>query len=282
MTTEQISIGALSRQTDVPVETLRAWERRYGVPTPQRSGGRHRRYGPDDLKRVRWLARRVADGERIGEAVAALNLVEGADGEAHRPLLDAARDGDVGRVEGELDRAFGALDTLPALELCVFPALAELGRRWADGREAIAAEHLLTAAVEPRLATRLSAERRRTSAEAVVFCGPGERHALGAMALGLLIGDHGWRVTFLGADLPLQEATRLARRIGARLAIAVCTLEAPAEALMASDPSAGDVDITWVATGPGIESTPRSAHGWRVLKGDLRQVVTEIGHLTPE
>ncbi|MEZ5079993.1 MAG: MerR family transcriptional regulator [Thermoleophilia bacterium] len=280
MTTDQLSIGALSRQTNVPVETLRAWERRYGVPTPQRSDGRHRRYGPDDLERVRWLARRVADGERIGQAVAALNLVEGAGGEAHRQLLNAARDGDVGRIERELDRAFEALEILPALELCVFPALAELGRRWADGAEAIAAEHLLTAAVEPRLATLLSAGRRRTGPEAVVFCGPGERHALGAMALAVLIGDHGWRVTFLGADLPPDEAAQLARRIGAGLAIAVCTLDAPAAALIASHPPTGGV--TWVATGPGVATNPESPRGWRVLQGDLRRVADFIGRLAPE
>ena len=33
----QLSIGAVSKATGVPVETLRTWERRYGVPSPGRS-----------------------------------------------------------------------------------------------------------------------------------------------------------------------------------------------------------------------------------------------------
>jgi len=39
-----LSIGQLAERTGVSVETLRAWERRYGVLRPVRSRGGHRRY----------------------------------------------------------------------------------------------------------------------------------------------------------------------------------------------------------------------------------------------
>jgi hypothetical protein len=40
----QISIGALSRATGIPVETLRTWEARYGFPIPERKRSGHRVY----------------------------------------------------------------------------------------------------------------------------------------------------------------------------------------------------------------------------------------------
>ena len=132
-----ISIGSLARRTGVPVDTLRAWERRYGVLRPERTDGGQRRYGDRDVERVLWLSARVAEGQRISDAVAALNALEREDDEADARggptaalasrLNIAARQGDGARVELELDRAFAALPMVQAMELVVFPALADLG-----------------------------------------------------------------------------------------------------------------------------------------------------------
>ena len=74
-----MAIGSLARRTGVPVDTLRAWERRYGVLRPTRTDGGQRRYGNEDVERVLWLAARVAEGQRISDAVSALTALETAD-----------------------------------------------------------------------------------------------------------------------------------------------------------------------------------------------------------
>ena len=71
-----LAIGSLARRTGVPVDTLRAWERRYGVLRPTRTEGGQRRYGNEDVERVLWLAARVAEGQRISDAVSALGALE--------------------------------------------------------------------------------------------------------------------------------------------------------------------------------------------------------------
>ena len=43
-----LRIGELSRRTGVSPELLRAWERRYGLLDPARTGGGLRLYSPDD------------------------------------------------------------------------------------------------------------------------------------------------------------------------------------------------------------------------------------------
>lgn len=254
-----ISIGSLARRTGVPVDTLRAWERRYGVLRPERTDGGQRRYGDRDVERVLWLSARVAEGQRISDAVAALNALEREDDEADAAggptaalasrLIVAARQGDGARVELELDRAFAALPMVQAMELVVFPALADLGRRWAEGERVVVAEHLLSAATERRLAARLSAARRPRGPIGIVACPSGERHAVGALCLSVLMAQDGWRVSFLGADTPLVEADAVAQARRARACVAVCTLPGSAKAAAAEISELPNARM-WVLAGP--------------------------------
>jgi DNA-binding transcriptional MerR regulator len=59
-------IGAASRITGIPVDTLRIWERRYGVVTPERSKGADRLYKQEDIKRLGLLKKLVDRGHSIG------------------------------------------------------------------------------------------------------------------------------------------------------------------------------------------------------------------------
>jgi MerR family transcriptional regulator, light-induced transcriptional regulator len=254
-----IAIGTLAQRTGVPVDTLRAWERRYGVPRPTRTEGGQRRYGSEDVERVLWLAARVAEGQRISDAVATLLGLEDDDrppDEGHGPtaglaarLAAAARQGDGMRVEIELDHAFAALPLIPCMEMVVFPALADLGRRWAEGEAVVVSEHLLSEATGRRLSARLSAARRTTGPVGLVACPPGEQHAVGALCLAVLMAQDGWRVSFLGADTPLDEVDAVAQARHARACVAVCTRPGSA-AEAARDIAALPNFRLWVLAGP--------------------------------
>jgi hypothetical protein len=66
----ELSIGTLSSATGVPVDTLRAWERRYGFPAPStRTGGSHRRYAADTIEQVRLIVRALEHGHRPSAVV---------------------------------------------------------------------------------------------------------------------------------------------------------------------------------------------------------------------
>lgn len=57
------NIKAVVRETGIPADTLRAWERRYGVPRPERSAGRQRIYSRRDIQ----LIKSRAPGHFLGE-----------------------------------------------------------------------------------------------------------------------------------------------------------------------------------------------------------------------
>jgi hypothetical protein len=66
-TTEQrYRIGAVSRLTGVNPDTLRMWERRYGVVEPVRAPGGGREYSGDDVARLQLIKRLVDGGDAIG------------------------------------------------------------------------------------------------------------------------------------------------------------------------------------------------------------------------
>ena len=71
----QFRIGAVSRITQIPVDTLRAWERRYNVVEPDRSTGAARLYSHDDVARLRLVKRLVDAGHAIS-SVASRNREE--------------------------------------------------------------------------------------------------------------------------------------------------------------------------------------------------------------
>jgi DNA-binding transcriptional MerR regulator len=67
-----LTIGELARRSGVAVPTLRAWERRYGFPRPQRLPSGHRRYELGDVSRVRAVARARESGIALATAVESL------------------------------------------------------------------------------------------------------------------------------------------------------------------------------------------------------------------
>lgn len=56
-----LSIGDVVRATGISEDTLRAWERRFGFPLPDREPSGHRRYDPREVERI---LRVVAERER--------------------------------------------------------------------------------------------------------------------------------------------------------------------------------------------------------------------------
>src|SRR6185503_7763377 len=67
----RLSIGAVSRATGVPVETLRTWESRYGFPVPERRPSGHRVYAISIVPRLRRIAEALSRGHRAAQVVAA-------------------------------------------------------------------------------------------------------------------------------------------------------------------------------------------------------------------
>lgn len=228
-----LSIGAVSRETGIPVETLRTWERRYGFPCPERTPGGHRVYAPTTVDRLQLVSQALESGVRAAQAVPASEdelrgLIgrsrgnEPGDRSAFRPVnvtepvahwLRAARE-----LDGEaLDRGFrtewNRIGAQRFLMERATPFMEAIGEYWSTGELGVLHEHFAS----ERLRDFLAAAWRPISDQAPgprVICTtlPEERHYLTLHMIATVVAMAGCRVVFLGADTPLFDIDTGARQ----------------------------------------------------------------------
>ncbi|HET6845618.1 MAG TPA: MerR family transcriptional regulator [Anaerolineales bacterium] len=232
------NLRAVLRETGLSADTLRAWERRYGLPAPRRSKGGHRLYSDKDIFVLKWLKARQTEGLTISRAVERWRqlVAAGADpwqGEAPGGYAATSSGSSVSvgleRVRSEwlaacmaynetladqiLDAAFG-LHTVETVVLEVLlPALHAIGEEWQQGRTSVQQEHFASALVARRLDAITAALPVPSGAHTLLLtCPETELHALPLQFLAVLLKRRGHKVVNLGADVPTAE---LAATIGA-------------------------------------------------------------------
>jgi DNA-binding transcriptional MerR regulator/methylmalonyl-CoA mutase cobalamin-binding subunit len=228
------SIKAVSQATGLSVETLRAWERRYGIVAPERDDLGRRVYRPEDVLRLRRLREATDHGHPIGRLAQLgeqqlVNLLEGA---ASTPLqatcnafveriLEAAQRFRAAECEQSLTLAIAMLP-LPQLSRDVLrPLLQEVGDRWHRGDFTIAQERMVSSSVRKHVAMMLDTYDRCAHRPAMVFATlPGERHEIGLLMSAMICASQGYKVHYLGPDLPPEEIAQFAREVGA-IAVAI-------------------------------------------------------------
>jgi DNA-binding transcriptional MerR regulator len=108
---------------NVSPNTLRAWERRFGFPRPQRSEGRHRMYTHGEILALRDALR---DGLSISSAISRAR--EGLVGDRDS-LLAALQSFDTERADAAMEGALALRSLERAVEDLLLPSLVELLRR---------------------------------------------------------------------------------------------------------------------------------------------------------
>lgn len=73
---QKITIGMLSKQSGVKVETIRYYERSGLLSPPARAASGYRRYGEEDIKHLRFIRRGRELGFGMGEIKALLQLAD--------------------------------------------------------------------------------------------------------------------------------------------------------------------------------------------------------------
>ena len=237
------NLKAVVQETGLKPDTLRAWERRYGLPEPQRTLSGHRLYTERDVATLRWLIARQDEGLTISRAVALwheltrqgsdpldralaaprrpdaartslqLETFEGKQSplaDLQRRWIDACLRFDERAAEQILNSAFALLPVEPVVLGLIRQALADIGDAWRQGSATAQQEHFASALAMRRLEALLVATPAPTRRERIlVGCPPHELHTFAPLTLSLFLRRRGWDVLYLGADVPLHslEAT---------------------------------------------------------------------------
>jgi len=249
-TGQLLSIGALARAVGVPVETLRTWERRYGVPAPERTDSGHRRYSMATLAHLRLVRAAIHGGQRASAALSATEpelqalVAQQAEGQltaangdgaraSSQPPADAAATRDViarwleqirrfdGRsLDRELRSSLAAMGALRFLQQRMAPLIDELGERWSTSQLGIRHEHFASERLQEFMGRHWQPlSDASTGPVAVCATTSGERHTLGLHMAAFTLALNNVRVVFLGADLPAQEIAQAVHQHAARAAV---------------------------------------------------------------
>jgi MerR family transcriptional regulator, light-induced transcriptional regulator len=276
-----LNIAAVARRTGVGEHTLRKWEQRYGVLRPTRTNGGQRRYSEDDVGRVEWLAARLQEGYRIGEAADLLTASGGEAPSGPEELSDAllAAAACRHRLEPLLDHAFTLYPLEQALRDVIAPCLALIGDGWARGELSVGREHLATAAVRARLERTLAEPRGAVRGPAVLACAPGEQHELGLLMLACLLRADGWDVVYLGQSTPVADAVAIAQEQGASLLALSVTMPEHVVGLENGFRAVGDGAPETVIGGMSASAGMARALGARYVGNDLARAVPALRRL---
>ena len=156
--------------------------------------------------------------------------VRSPDAEADR-LCAALEAYDEEAANAVLDRALGAFSLDVFTGSVVLPAMAEIGRRWAEGHVSVAQEHFAASVVRGRLLAISRGWGSGMGPLALLACPPGEHHDIGLIAFGLSLRGRGWRIVYLGQDTPLDTLAQTVRRLApAVVVMSVATPEPLASA----------------------------------------------------
>jgi DNA-binding transcriptional MerR regulator len=232
--TPKYLIGAVTKLTGLSIDVVRVWERRYGAVRPARSDGGTRLYSDADVLRLKRLRQAVDKGFGIGQAAKfseteldeligeTRQSVEATDpfGALRLRFIDAIQIMDVVAAEQELGRAATLFSTRELVMNIVAPTLKESGERCARGEFGAAHEHLASALLRNLVSSLLRLYPASANGDAIVLATPAqERHEFGLMLAALLAAMHGWRVVYLGADLPAPEIAHAVRLTNARVLV---------------------------------------------------------------
>ncbi len=218
---EGVPIASVSTTLDIPVPTIRSWERRYGFPTPPRTGGKHRRYTPQEIEQLRDLRDLITRGHPAREAVARLTAEprQHAGSDLVDAMVQAAMVLDTDGVRDALDRSAERFGVEATVRDVLFPALRQIGTRWKAGTCDIEQEHLATETVRVWLARQLAMAPPALGSDPIVLaCGPKDLHTIGLESFALVLARRGWPCRVLGAVTPTPaflSAVRSTRAVAA-------------------------------------------------------------------
>jgi len=217
-----LNISAVERETGLPKDVLRMWERRYGFPKPSRDDNGERQYTPADISKLRGIKRLMDVGMRPGKLMAhtldELNAIAEVRSAPRRDQVAPALERDVLSLLQSHDPA-GLQNTVANLLMkqglqnfvleTLTPLNRAVGEAWMRGELQVFEEHLYTEQVQVSLRTAINAFPRQSGIPRVLLTTfPSEQHGLGLLMVEALLVPEGVQCVSLGTQTPLEDIRR--------------------------------------------------------------------------
>jgi methanogenic corrinoid protein MtbC1 len=233
-------IKVVSQMTGLSEYVIRAWEKRYDTVNPSRTETNRRLYSAEDIQKLKLLNDAVQRGHNIG-GVAKLPINELQAILASKPVtsiskedfsnvtftdfdsvidncIEAIKDYNAKRLETYLLKASSKMSQPQLIEKLIVPLIYKVGDLWHEGYLRVANEHLASAVIRSFLSNLIERQTSSENAPVIISATPrGQEHELGAMIAGVVAASAGWKVVYLGPNLPVEEIAAAADILHAKV-----------------------------------------------------------------
>lgn len=239
--TPRYRIRTAAQLSGVMPATIRAWERRYGIPNPERSESKHRLFSDHDIYQIRSLKEMSEQGMAPQQAAAeilkgAARVIEASHealgglratlsgarvsveatqallrqhreshqawGSAVARILDATERFSPEGVEAAVQEAMLLGSGMQIFTEVFRPALTQIGEAWHEGRFSVAQEHMASEIIGNATRELLRLmQPLEPRRHAVLVCFAGEYHVIPLYGAAFELVRRGMHVTVLGTGL---------------------------------------------------------------------------------
>ena len=222
---EYYTLNDLERLTGIKPDTIRIWERRYGLTSPGRTYTNRRRYSGNDLRKLLNISILLRTGYRISR-IAEMTEKEIEENTANAVKINTAKDNfldsllnamtkfDEAAVNEILLKAVIIFGIEKTFSTIVFPFLNRVGLMWHTGMINVGSEHFISNIFRRRLIAafdNLNEPSAAGSKKVMLFLPEKELHELGLIYYAYIIRKEGHRVLYLGQSTPMPAATGAAQ-----------------------------------------------------------------------
>jgi methanogenic corrinoid protein MtbC1 len=311
----KFTIKAVCSQIGLLPVTLRVWEQRYNFISPHRAENGYRLYSERDLSLLRWVKSRLdldipiriiaieiekmkrlqswpdlsplnpprtRKGRRIDPAYLAKNLFQALIHHDESTTLTLLQEGQA------------SLSLNDFFLKAVTPALVEIGNAWYRGEIRIATEHFASSVIRACVMSifqHLPLQRR--APYIIVGCAPTEQHEIASLMLATLLRNEGFRVEFLGPDLPVNDLVDFVSFEKPEMVILAATTEPAALEMRSFNQKLSEITPTPIFGfgGPIFNTKPEIRHlipgtflgetigvSIKIVEGLMRKTSKQPGH----
>lgn len=219
------SITDLEKITGIKAHTIRIWEKRYNVVTPERTTTNIRYYSDDDLKKLLNISMLNRYGYRIS------SIVKMSSEELSNKVMDiseSSTDHDLQienlivammelneeKFEKVLSNTLIKLGFEKTITGVIYPFLEKIGVLWLVGTINPAQEHFITNLIRQKIVAAIDGLIVTPTPEAkrfMLFLPPDELHELSLLYYWYNLKKSGNKVIYFGQSLPIDDLKNVAK-----------------------------------------------------------------------
>ncbi len=221
------SIKQLELVSGIKAHTIRMWERRYNLFTPQRTDTNIRRYTGLDVQLILNISQLLRNGYKISklaskslDEIVALTLQNSKNTTLSKenelePLILSLLSFDQQTFKSTLIKKIDDQGFEKTYEALILPLLYRIGILWQTGMLNTAHEHFATNIIKHILVSNYEAlkEPKSDSQLALFFLPESEFHEIGLLFFAYVAKTQGLRTIYLGQSTPVEDVIKTSKEI---------------------------------------------------------------------